>query len=211
MKIILASASPRRQELLKSIYPDFEIITSNCEENAPFLSPEQYVMDLSSQKACAVATSLGSPCVISSNPLSSLESFCQPDLLVIGADTIVYHQSKVLGKPQNASIAFDILKCLSGQSHEVYTGVSVFCIKSGANNPVPLFNFAEKTTVHVDYLTDSEINAYIATKDPMDKAGAYGIQGPFGKHITGIEGDYFNVVGLPVSRLYRELKAQHLI
>lgn len=188
MKIILASASPRRQELLKNIFSDFIIIKSGSEEQAVFSTPSQYVMDLAIEKAHDAARQLSSS---------------YQDFLIIGADTIVFHNGKVLEKPANEKEAFSMLKSLSGDIHEVYTGVALYrCL----SETIQTHSFFCCTKVYVNTLSDEEICTYIATNDCYDKAGGYGIQGPFCKHIASISGDYFNVVGLPVSKLYEELK-----
>ena len=219
MKIILASKSPRRQELLSHIFTDFEILPAQGDEKAVFTTPEEYVKQLAFDKAAEIAESF-------SDHATDNEVY-----LVIGADTIVYAASEVLGKPKDPDDAYRMLSILSGTSHHVYTGVCCMLISpssissyayinnflsvSGSSSTLPdgvkYSSFAEKTEVFVDHLSPEEIRAYIASGDPMDKAGSYGIQGDFSKHITHINGDYFNVVGLPVSRLYRELKKMNAI
>ena len=124
---------------------------------------------------------------------------------VIGADTVVALEGRILGKPADEADAFRMLRMLQGRDHAVYTGVTILKKNSGTA-PV---TFAERTAVHVLPMSDEEIRAYIATGEPMDKAGAYGIQGRFAVYVAGIEGDYQNVVGLPVSRLYGYLKGEH--
>lgn len=186
MKIILASASPRRQELLKLIFDDFTVQTSSCEENAVFTTPSQYVMELASQKALDVAN-----------------SFPTSDSLVIGADTIVFHEDTVLGKPKNKDMARQMISSLSGKSHFVYTGI---CLVHTGDDSKKVHTAYACTKVEVGQLSEKEIETYISTSEPYDKAGGYAIQGLFGKHITGIKGDYFNVVGLPVHLLYEQLK-----
>ena len=198
MKIILASASPRRQELLKNLFDNFDIRTSSCEETAVLETPSQYVMDLARQKADDVATQY-----IEESAGSSAK-----ETLVIGADTIVYSDGHVLGKPSGPAGAQAMLQSLSGKDHHVYTGVSLVHIKDGEKH---IHNFFECTRVSVSPLSDAEILAYIDTSDPFDKAGSYGIQGYFSRHIRGIEGDYFNVVGLPVNKLYEQLKQLRLL
>ena len=123
----------------------------------------------------------------------------EDSVIVIGADTIVYHKGEILTKPKNEEDAFRILKSLEGQIHQVYTGVTICSAHKNVS-------FYEKTDVWVYDMTDEEIRDYISTGEPMDKAGAYGIQGKFAAYIKGIEGDYNNVVGLPVARLVHELK-----
>lgn len=196
MKIILASASPRRQELLKNIFTNFDIETSSCEENAVFSTPEKYVKDLASLKALDIASK------------HEHDSSPSESLLIIGADTIVYHNGKILGKPSDKEDAKEMLSALSGNIHQVYTGICIVYINKGHRN---IFTDHECTKVIVDCLSEAEIEQYILSKDPFDKAGSYGIQGQFSKHIKGIEGDYFNVVGLPIYRLYQMLRKEQLI
>lgn len=188
MKIILASASPRRRELLTQIGLTFEIKVSDVEEKVTTSLPCEVVQELSRQKAEAVLASCKAP--------------QEEALLVIGADTIVACDGQILGKPKDEQDAARMLRMLSGRSHEVYTGVT-FAYKG---EQCELFSFYEATTVHFAPMTDAEIQTYVSTKDPMDKAGSYGIQGFCARYITGIEGDYNNVVGLPVGRVYQELK-----
>lgn len=191
MRIILASASPRRRELLKQIGIDFEIMVSNVEEKVTATAPHEVVQELSRQKAEAVAEALESS---------------QP-IIIIGADTIVSCDGKILGKPADAEEAGRMLRLLSGRGHEVYTGVTLL-YRSGqqVDSAWEARAFHECTRVHFAPMTEEEIACYVATGDPLDKAGAYGIQGFCARYITGIEGDYNNVVGLPVGRLYREMK-----
>lgn len=183
--IILASGSPRRKELLSQIGLEFKVITSNVSEDTLFTSPEDMVKDLAYNKGMAV--------------YQTLSDEEKQNSIVISADTIVYHNGKVLLKPVDERDAFNILKSLSGKKHEVFTGAF---IKSGKFSS----SFCEKTSVELFDISDEEIRDYIASGEPFDKAGAYGIQGLFARYIKGIEGDYNNVVGLPVGRLYQELK-----
>ena len=182
--LILASGSPRRRELMSQVGLDFTVVTSDADENIKEMEPEDYVRELSSVKAQSV-----------------LEQYADKEdsVIVIGADTIVYHKGEILTKPKDEEDAFRILKSLEGQIHQVYTGVTI----CSAHNNV---SFYEKTDVWVYDMTDEEIRDYISTGEPMDKAGAYRIQGKFAAYIKGIEGDYNNVVGLPVARLVHELK-----
>lgn len=199
MKIILGSASPRRQELLHMIFSDFAIQTTDEDENCPFHTPSQFVQDLATQKGKLVQ-----------KKMQSISYFnTKETYLIISADTIVYANGAVLGKPHTYEQAFDMLSSLSNSSHKVFTGV---CISEIQNNTcIRQSVFDESTTVKVMHMSENEIDCYIKTNDCFDKAGGYGIQGLFGKHIEGIEGDYYNVVGLPVNRLYRELKNMGLI
>lgn len=195
MQFILGSASPRRKELLKMIVDSFTILTSNSEEKATFQSPDQFVQELALQKATNVSE-------IFKNTTQNTKS---EDTLIIGADTIVYHDGQVLGKPQNTEHAYDMLSSLSGNMHQVYTGVCLLHVNDDCQI-LKQIKFSECTNVFVDSLTDDEIKSYIATHEPDDKAGAYAVQGLFAKHICKIEGDYFNVVGLPVHTLYESIK-----
>ena len=124
------------------------------------------------------------------------------DFLVIGADTIVYNDGKVLGKPKDEEDAKMMIRSLAGKKHQVYTGV---CLISNENADLSIQKFYSMTDVYVDDISDKEIAEYVATGDPLDKAGSYGIQGVFSKHIRKIDGDYFNVVGLPVNEIYKHL------
>lgn len=184
MKLILASASPRRKELLEKTGIPFEIIPAKGEETITKQIPEEVVMELSAQKAEEVAKQQTGDCII------------------IGADTIVAKDDCIMGKPQNAEDAHRMLTEISDHCHQVYTGVTLIRI---GKSPVTI-TFAEKTDVYLYPITDEDKAAYIASGDPMDKAGAYGIQGDFAVHVKGISGDYYNVVGLPIGRVYQELK-----
>lgn len=197
--IVLASGSPRRKELLEQIGLEFEVCPAKGEEVVTSEDPEQVVKELSAQKAEEVAVSL-----LEYNR-SHRELTTPTDLIVIGADTVVACGGKILGKPGDEEEAFEMLAMLSGRSHEVYTGVTVV-LTDGATERTGELTFAERTEVWVDELTEEEIRAYIATGEPMDKAGAYGIQGRFAIHIGGIRGDYQNVVGFPLARFYHEMK-----
>ncbi|SKA65325.1 septum formation protein [Eubacterium uniforme] len=203
MRVVLASASPRRKELLGNIYSEFEVIPSTVEENIEFTNVEEYVKELAFIKAMDVVEMIKS----TANANASEEN----ELLVIGADTIVYNDGKVLGKPKDEEDATKMIRSLAGKKHQVYTGV---CLISNVDEEVDsasrigdllIQKFYSKTDVYVDDITDKEIADYVATGDPLDKAGSYGIQGVFSKHIRKIDGDYFNVVGLPVNEIYRHL------
>lgn len=192
MQIILASASPRRRELLKLIFDSFSVLTSDCEENASFHTPDQYVKELSGQKAHHIHEKI--------KTMPDRDE----DYLIIGADTIVYHDGAVLGKPHSREHAGQMISSLSGRSHQVYTGVTLMHC-SREHEILRQVQFHACTNVSVAALTPAQVDAYIATDEPYDKAGGYAIQGMFAKHICGIEGDYFNVVGLPVHALYEAL------
>lgn len=188
MNIILASASPRRKELLEKAGVRFSVITGNGEEEIHSEEPQTIVQELSKTKAQQVAETL--------EPVGE-------ETLVIGADTIVVCGGKVLGKPADAADAAKTLKKLQNATHQVYTGVTLLYWREEGWES---HSFAECTDVTFYPVTDEEIRAYVATGDPLDKAGSYGIQGPFGIYVKGIRGDYNNVVGLPVARLFYEAK-----
>ncbi len=180
-KIVLASASPRRRELIKYISDDVLCVPSGEDETLPDgIGASETAQFLALLKAKSVAKDY-------------------PDSIVIGCDTVVILDDEILSKPSSREDAYNKLRTLSGRKHKVITGCAV--IESGKEN-----TFREETLVEFYTLTDKEIWDYIDTGSPMDKAGAYGIQDKGSLFVKGIEGDYFNVVGLPVARLYRELK-----
>lgn len=206
MQIILASASPRRRELLEQIGLTFEVRVSDVEEKVNTNIPKLLVQELSGQKADAVFEGM-------------LKENKAEGLLVIGADTVVACDGRILGKPGNAEEAVEMLAFLQGRTHEVYTGVTLLYQESNQESKTTTSNmsgnpersvfrktFHEVTKVHFCPMSREEIVAYVETKEPLDKAGAYGIQGMCARYIKGIEGDYNNVVGLPVGRLYQEIK-----
>lgn len=216
-KIILASASPRRRELLTQIGLDFDIVVSETEEKITSTEPAKVVEELSAQKAeavweklCSTTASQGS--VTNAERLDEGSEVFEPeqtsgkttmtDTLVLGADTVVACDGKILGKPADTEAAAAMLTMLQGRGHEVYTGVTILYEQNGERKTL---TFHEKTIVHFYPMTDAQIREYVATGDPMDKAGSYGIQGFCARYIRGIEGDYNNVVGLPVGRVYQEL------
>lgn len=213
-QIILASASPRRKELLKNIFPVFQIIPSSKEEETTFHTPEAFVMDLSHTKAEDIMQQLllhDANASLTDMVPAALASPC----LVIGADTIVCFQDQLLGKPADMDAARVMLSDLSGHTHQVYTGVTLFW---NTEQQIMQHSFVSCTNVTFDRISPVELTDYLTTKDSSgkypwaDKAGGYGIQEAFGaKFIQKIEGDYFNVVGLPVHELYVELKKFDLI
>ena len=180
-KLVLASASPRRQELIQLLGLKAEIHPSGIAEDVTEEDPSLLVQKLAFQKAEDVAKQY------------------PKDYLVIGADTVVFFEDRILGKPKSEEDAYRMLSALSGRTHQVYTGVSLHF--QGKK-----MGFYEKTEVQFARLTEREIWDYIESKEPMDKAGAYGIQGRFAPFVKGIAGDYYNVMGLPLARLYQALK-----
>ena len=197
-QMILASASPRRKELLEQIGAEFVICPAKGEEVITETDPSAVVMELSRQKAEEVAYGV----LIYNEQHADLAT--PQDILVIGADTVVAYENQILGKPKDEEDARRMLTMLSGKTHSVYTGVTfVFIDKEGRTGEHCFF---EKTDVCMYPLKEEEIDRYIQSGDPMDKAGSYGIQGRFAIHIKEIRGDYNNVVGLPVARLYQKLQ-----
>lgn len=215
-RIVLASGSPRRKELFGMICNEFEVIVSDCEEVVTGTAPEQVTQELSGQKAEAVAAEIASePGRVAAADAGTadakimedggVDAETAQDILIIGADTVVSIEGKILGKPDDRDDACAMLRLLSGKKHKVTTGITLICMNRDGRIRWHK-SFAETTVVCVDRMEESEIQAYLDTDEPYDKAGAYGIQGLFGKHISGIEGDYNNVVGLPVHRLYKEIR-----
>ncbi|MEK4825263.1 Maf family protein [Niallia sp. FSL W8-0951] len=181
--LILASSSPRRKELLEELQIPFVISSSNVDESFnPSISPNEIVMELARRKVEAIYADEQYP-------------------FILGADTVVYLNGAILGKPASPEEAFRMLRELSGKTHSVYTGVAIM-----ANGICS--TFYEKTDVLFWELTDDETHDYLDTGEPFDKAGAYGIQGVGRTLVKEIKGDYFTVVGLPISRTVRELKAK---
>ena len=182
--LILASASPRRKDLLKQIGIEPVIMPDDSPEISTSKVPAEMVRELSAHKAGNIAAKVRED-------------------LVLGADTVVAIGGEILGKPKDEASAFEMLKKLSGKIHAVYTGVTLILVKDGKE--VKRESFTEETLVSITSLSDEEINDYIATGEPFDKAGGYGIQTAFAKHIDRIEGDYFNVVGLPLAAVYSHI------
>ena len=190
MKVILASASPRRKELLRQIGLEFEIFTAGGEEKIRFTKPSDVVMDLSCQKAKDVSLNLK-------------QELAEEPHGMIGAETVVSSEGHLLGKPKDREDACRMLSMLQGRRHMVYTGVTILCCEDGVCTP---HSFFEETEVAMYPMDEAELQWYINTGEPLDKAGGYGIQGRCAVFIREIRGDYNNVVGLPVSRVYQELK-----
>lgn len=186
MQLILASQSPRRQELLRLITPNFTVCPADIDEaldGGADLKSE--VARLAAGKAHAVAAR-------------------HPQAVVVGSDTLVVLDGQALGKPADAAEARHMLGLLSGRTHEVMTGLALYVPGRG------MYTDTTVTQVRFARLTDQEIEAYIASGEPMDKAGAYGIQGLGARFIEGIEGDYYSVMGLPVRRLYAQMRQMDL-
>ncbi len=189
-EFVLASASPRRKELLSQIGINFRVCVSKKEEEFSRSNPEDIVKDLSYTKARDVFER------------------GNRDAIVIGADTIVVFEEEVLGKPKSKEEAYRMIKKLQGNIHQVYTGVTLIWQQEGSTH---VSSFMAKTEVELYYMDEAEINAYIETNEPYDKAGGYAIQGFFARYIKRIEGDYNNVVGLPVGKVYQMLNSLNLL
>ena len=178
--IILASASPRRKEILELADLKFDVMPSDAQEITTKTAPNEVVMELASIKAKDIYKKL------------------EKQSMVVGADTVVAYQGQILGKPADEADAKRMLTMLSGQTHEVYTGVCVI-------EDEKIKTFYEETKVTFYEISDEQIDRYIKTGEPMDKAGSYGIQGKAAVFIKGIEGDYYNVVGFPIARFLQEI------
>lgn len=186
-KIILASGSPRRKELLLQIGIVPEIIVSHVEEKITLDVPAEVVMSLAEQKAVDVAKEMPEGTVI------------------LGSDTVVAADGKILGKPKSHEEAYEMIRRLAGRSHQVYTGVCL--VKKGPEGEADtVVSFYDETDVNVSPMTEKEIREYADSEEPMDKAGSYAVQGFFARYIDGLKGSYANVMGLPVHLVYQELK-----
>lgn len=184
MKLILASSSPRRAEILTNAGLPFSVLSSAVDESPyPGEAPTALVQRLANAKADLVTARAVGPAI------------------VLAADTVVVLDDKILGKPRSVEDARHMLHQLSGRTHSVLTGVALIRLPDGERR-----QFIESTLVHFRPITDEELSSYLATEEPYDKAGAYAIQGQAGRYIPRIEGCYFNVVGLPLSRVLTELQ-----
>ncbi|MBQ8846754.1 MAG: septum formation protein Maf [Lachnospiraceae bacterium] len=184
-RIVLASGSPRRKEILAGIGASYEVIVSDCDESTVVTEPVELVKELSYRKAEVVAKDLTGP------------------VIVIGADTVVVYNGSILGKPKDRADAKRMISMLADDTHQVYTGVSLIVKEDVGEQKV--ITFAECSEVSVDAMTDRQIEEYLDTGEGEDKAGSYAVQGIFAVHIKGIKGDYFNIVGLPVAGIYKRL------
>ena len=203
-RIILGSASPRRRELLEKSGISFEVRDSDKEEVYHSLIPEEIVKELALSKAENVADDLREKQEQVKQISFDKKNNVLLDTIVIGADTIVVSDGSILGKPKDEADAVRMIRSLQGRSHKVYTGVAILDYDDEGKRKSVVH--AVETEVFVNPMSDEEIREYAATGEPLDKAGAYGIQGRFAAYIERIDGDYYNVVGLPVSYVYRQLK-----
>lgn len=190
-RVILASGSPRRKELLEQMGVSFEIVTSQCEEVITSTNPEDVVKELSRMKAEDVAKHIQVPAII------------------LGADTVVAHNGRILGKPKDKEDAVQMISSFAGQEHYVYTGVCIIIKEEDGSEEI--ISFAEGTKVVVYPMTEQEILDYVASGECNDKAGSYAIQGLFAPYIKEIEGDYYNIVGFPIARIYQSLKEKGIL
>lgn len=197
IKIILASGSPRRKELLAQAGYDFDVCPSLSEEDLEVMAPSEYVMLLAKMKADEVCNRL-----IAEDVGRRVKKLPER-FVVLGADTVVSLNGRILGKPYDYDDAYNTLNSLSDQTHQVYTGVCLIYVEGRAKTSSSFFEMTDVTFYPVSL---NEIIQYLATNEPFDKAGSYGIQGKGGLFVKGIEGDYNNVVGLPLARVYHELE-----
>ena len=199
IKYVLASGSPRRWELLEQAGISFEVSKAQGEEISAKEEPADIVEELSRRKADEVAEQY-------------LKKYQNDTVVIIGADTIVAYGKEIMGKPKDATDAKEMLTKLQGNVHQVYTGVTLVVLEKGQEKrKQETITFHEKTDVHMYPMTQDQIAAYVATREPMDKAGAYAIQGKCAIYIKSINGEYNNVVGLPVARLFHVLSERQLI
>lgn len=190
-QIVLASESPRRKEIMETMGIPYTVIPSNVKEEVEEIVPDKMVQALARLKTEAIKTR------------ARKQIPEENDLIILGADTMVFYQEHALGKPKDEADAARMLRMLSGEVHEVCTGVSIHILRhQGVEES---FTFAVSTKVVVNPLTKEQIMDYIATGEPMDKAGAYAIQGKFGIFIKEIDGDYYNIVGFPIAEIYASL------
>ena len=197
IKIILASGSPRRKELLTQAGSDFDVCPSLSEEDLEVMAPSEYVMLLAKMKADEVCNR------IIAEDVGRRAKKLPEKFVILGADTVVSLNGRILGKPYDYDDAYNTLNSLSDQTHQVYTGVCLIYVEGRAKTSSSFF---EKTDVTFYPVSHEEIIQYLATNEPFDKAGSYGIQGKGGLFVKEINGDYNNVVGLPLARVYHEIE-----
>ena len=190
-QIILASESPRRREIMETMGIPYQVMASNVKEEVKETVPEQMVQALARLKTETIKEQVRQ------------QIGTEKDVIIIGADTMVFYDEHALGKPKDKEDAARMLRMLSDKTHEVCTGVSIIIMRRDDNEES--FSFAVSTKVVVNPLTEEQIQGYIATGEPMDKAGAYAIQGMFGIFIKEIEGDYYNIVGFPIAEIYASM------
>lgn len=198
--IILASGSPRRKEILEQVGMSFDVIISDVEEVITESEPKKIVLELSMQKAEDVYKK------VLKDRFENIKDESEKDKhVIIAADTVVEVDNNIMGKPKDRDEAYDMINLIQGRKHNVLTGVTLI-ICDGVNEPRKI-SFYESTEVEIYDMTDEEINKYIDSGESFDKAGAYAVQGLFAAYVKGLNGDYYNVVGLPISRIIREFKS----
>ncbi len=195
--IILASGSPRRKEIMDTMDIPYRVIVTEVKEETGETVPSKMVQALARLKSNAVLPQVKKLAEEAGQPGE------QPEFIIISADTMVFYEEHVLGKPRDEQDAARMLQLLSDDTHEVYTGVSILILK--VDGITEEWSFDVCTKVIVCSLSEKQIKEYIATGEPMDKAGAYAIQGKFGIYIREIIGDYYNVVGFPIAKIYDAL------
>ncbi len=195
--IILASGSPRRKEIMETMGIPYQVISADVKEETVETVPAEMVQALAGLKAHAVLPQIK---MLAEEKEQQGE---RPDYIIIAADTMVFYEEHVMGKPKNEQDAARMLRLLSDDTHEVYTGVSILIMKADGSEEE--WSLAVCTKVVVRPLSEEQITDYIATGEPMDKAGAYAIQGKFGIYISEIIGDYYNIVGFPIAKIYDSL------
>ena len=209
--IVLASASPRRRELLTQAGLKFQVITSDVEEKTEYIKPQDVVLDLAGHKCRAVADSIRKEDLKKTFSMEEGKS----GLLIVSADTVVALEDTILGKPVDEEDALRSLMSLSGRTHEVYTGVACILLRRSPDESGLVesdsFSFFSKTEVKMYSFDEAEALDYIATGEPLDKAGSYGIQGIGERLVESINGDYNNVVGFPLSQFIKDLSMRGLL
>lgn len=208
-KIILASASPRRKELLSQIGLEFTVMPSEVEENPKSTLPQDIVIELSKEKARDIWGKIADSDTSAITGDAGAKTGDTDACLVISADTVVAIEGEILGKPKDEEDAARMLGTLSGKEHQVYTGVTMIWIDEEGKQEE--YSFYVCTNVVMYRMNRAEIMEYVYSGEPIDKAGAYGVQGRAAAYIKSIRGEYSNVVGLPVGRLYQEMKAWDLV
>ena len=214
-RIILASGSPRRKELMERIGSDYIAMPSTKEEDMSAHDPAKMVEMLSGMKAEDIAGRIKSEYSSDSLDAGLARMFSNKELdisfedefkncVIIGCDTVVAFENRILGKPRNEEDAVSMIKSYAGRTHHVHTGVCILVTEN--HEIVKKLNYSVSTAVSVVPMTDAEIRAYVATGEPMDKAGAYAVQGLFCPYVESIEGDYYNIVGYPIASIYRSFK-----
>lgn len=199
-KIILASGSPRRKEILTQVGISFDVMVSDCEEITDKEIPEDIVCDLAVKKSTDIARQICEGGIYKNSG--------HDVLYVVGADTMVYKDDVVMGKPVDGNNAYELINMIQGRSHNVCTGVAITSVinKNGELCINETYSFSQTSEVFVMPMDESEIYDYLKQSEWADKAGGYAIQGYFAKYIEGIKGDYYNIVGFPINRFVKEMK-----